>query len=227
VLSRPSILIAALIGVALALAPAAHARKAVSVGPTVGEFETTFTLVGTGWRPSRAIRVEYYNVDLNRSPFRTFSVRTDRNGRASFRLVKPQVFAEQSVTQRLCFVQSGARRCGRFYVAAPAAHVEPNDVTRGQNLLLLVTGWPAGFNLEIDLFRPDGVNLVPAARVATRSLAEGFEFAGAPFNNIFVPRGGAFLNFLADAGSPVGTYVFHVHPAGQRFGSRTAFVVSP
>ena len=111
-LSRPSIFIAGLVAIVLALAPAAQARKVVSVFPTAGEFETTFTLVGAGWRPSRPIRVEYYNVDLNRSPFRTFARQTDRNGRVLFRLVRPQVFAERSVTQRLCFVQSGARRCG-------------------------------------------------------------------------------------------------------------------
>ena len=224
--SRSSIA-AALVVAALLLAPAAHARPAVSLSPTVGDFETAFTLVGTGWQPSRAIRVEYFNVDLNRSPFRTFARRTNRSGRVSFRLVRPQVFTEQSSTQRRCLVQARRRRCGRFYVAAPAANVEPSDVKRGSNLLLRVTGWPAGFNLEVDLFRPDGTRLTPAGRLTTRSLAPGFAFAGAPFNNVFLPRGGAFLNFLADPSAPIGVYTFYVHPPGQMVGARTAFVVVP
>ena len=226
-LLRPSIFIAGLIGITLALAPAAQARKVVLVTPTAGEFETTFTLLGAGWRPSRAIRVEYYTVDFNRSPFKTFARQTDRNGRVSFRLVRPQVFAERSVTQRLCFVQSGARRCGRFYVAAPTAHVEPSDVRRGEHLLLRVSGWSAGFNLDVDLSGPNGINVTPQARLTTRSRAEGFEFAGPPFNNVFLPPGAAFLNFLADPSLPVGTYTFYVHPPGQAIGSRTAFVVIP
>jgi hypothetical protein len=225
--TRSSIVAAVLVTAALVLAPAAHARPVVSLSPTVGDFETAFTLTGTGWQPSRAIRVEYFNVDLNRSPFKTFSRRTNNRGQVFFRLVQPQVFAEQSSTQRLCFVQSGRRRCGRFYVAAPAANVEPSDVKRGANLLLRLTGWPAGFNLDVDLFRPDGTRLTPAAKLTTRSLEPGFAFAGAPFNNVFLPRGGAFLNFLADASSPVGLYTFYVHPPNQTVGSRTAFVVFP
>jgi hypothetical protein len=226
VLSRSSIVVAALVSAGLALAPAAQARRVVSLNPVVGDFETAFVLSGTGWQPSRAVRVEYYSVDLNRSPFRTFSTRSDRIGRVSFRLTKPEVFAEQSVTQRLCFVQSGKRRCGRFYVAAPAATAEPSDVKRGQNLLLRVTGWPAGFSLVADLFRPDGTTLA-GTKLTTRSIAPGFEFAGAPFNNVFLPRGGAFLNFVADPGTPIGVYTFYVHPAGQNIGSRTAFFVFP
>lgn len=225
-LSRSSIVVAALVTVGLALAPAAQARKVVSISPTVGDFETTFTLIGTGWRPSRAVRVEYYNVDLNKSPFKKYSARSDRGGRVSFQLTKPEVFAEQSVTERLCFVQSGKRRCGRFYVAAPAAHMEPSNIRRGQNLLLRVTGWPAGFNLEADLLRPDGSTL-PGTKLITRALAPGFEFAGAPFNNVFLPRGGAFLNFSAEATTPIGLYTFYVHPPGQSAGSRTAFFVFP
>lgn len=225
-LSRSSIVVAALVTVGLALAPAAQARKAVSLSPSAGDFETAFTLTGTGWQPSRAVRVEYYNVDLNASPFKKFSTRSDRGGRVTFRLTKPEVFAEQSVTQRLCFVQGGKRRCGRFYVAAPAAHVEPSNPRRGQNLLLRVTGWPAGFNLDADLLRPDGTTLT-GTKLTTRALTPGFEFAGAPFNNVFLPRGGAFLNFLADASTPVGLYTFFVHPPGQGIGSRTAFFVLP
>ncbi len=226
-LSRSSMFAAVLVTAGLALAPVAQARKVVSLAPTAGDFETAFTLSGTGWRPSRAVRVEYYNVDLNKSPFKKFATRSDRAGRVSFRLTKPEVFAEQSITQRLCFVQGGKRRCGRFYVAAPAANVQPNDVRRGQNVLLRVTGWPAGFNLEADLLRPDGTAVNPTPKLTTRALAPGFEFAGAPFNNVFLPRGGAFLNFLADPSAPIGTYTFYVHPPGQSVGSRTAFFVFP
>ena len=198
----------------------------VSIDPVVGDFETAFVLTGTGWQPSRAVRVEYYNVDLNKSPFKRFSTRSDRSGRVTFTLTKPEVFAEQSVSQRLCFVQSGKRRCARFYVAAPRANIEPSDVKRGQNLLLRVTGWPAGFSLEADLFRPDATRLT--VKLTTRSLGPGFEFAGAPFNNVFLPRGGAFFNFLADASTPIGVYVVSVHPAGNpSVGSRTAFFVFP
>ncbi len=226
-LSRSSLVAAVVATAALALAPVTQARKVVSIAPTTGDFETAFTLSGTGWRPSRAVRVEYYNVDLNKSPFKKFSTRSDSAGRVTFQLTKPEVFAEQSVTERLCFVQGGKRRCGRFYVAAPAANIEPSNPHRGQNVLLRVTGWPSGFNLEADLLRPDGTTLTPSPKLTTRALAPGFEFAGAPFNNVFLPRGGAFLNFLADPSTPLGLYSIYVHPPGQSIGSRTGFFILP
>lgn len=224
-LSRSSFVVAVLVTLGLALAPVAQARKVVSITPTVGDFETSFRLTGTGWRPSRAVRVEYYDVDLSKSLSKTFSTRSDSKGRVSFRLNKPKVFAEQSLTQRLCFVQSAKRRCGRFYVAAPAANVEPSNLHRGQNLLLRVTGWPAGFNLDVDMFLPDGSSVTD--KVITSTLPTGFQFAGAPFNNIFVPRGGAYFNFPSVASTPFGAYSFYVHPPGEATGSRTAFIVIP
>jgi hypothetical protein len=218
-----------LVTTTFALAPGAQART-VSLTPTVGDFETSYTLRGVGWQPSRAATVEYYTLDLAKKPVHKFKVRADGRGGLSFRLSQPSVFEEQGVTEKLCFLQSDTRakktirRCARFYVQAPSANIEPSDVKRGDHLLLRVTGWRAGTNLTVDLVRPDGSILTSS--VVTRILPSGYAFVGSPFNNVFIPRGGAFVYFLADSSTPLGVYTFYVHLPGQPFGSRTAFNVT-
>ena len=221
------LVVAAVVASSLAVAPAAQAQS-VTVTPPSGDFSTEYLFAGRGWVAGRTITAQYYRFDVSPTVCRTFTFRPGRNGNFVFRLIQPVVSVDSGNGSRICFSQRNTRgrtvrRCPRFYVAPATARVEPADGQRGDTFLLNVAGWRGGDRLVVELIRPDGS--VNVTSLTTRALPGGFVFAGNPFGNVFVARGGGLSRFLADASAAPGVYTFFVHREGENRGPRTAFRV--
>jgi len=83
--------VAAVLAFGVFAAPAA-AHK-VSLSPKVGDAASTFVFKGKKWQPGGNVLVQYYesgasdpNTD---TPFKTFSIGTRRNGKFTFRFIRP------------------------------------------------------------------------------------------------------------------------------------------
>lgn len=233
----PAIAAALLLGV---VAAPAHAHK-VRMSPKVGDAASTFVFKGKKWQPGGDVLVEYYESGAATQPFKSFVILTRRNGKFTFRFIRPVYSIGNGLTPTMCFTQDDSRfndrtagerpgrrftRCKRFFVEPPTARFWPSGGPPGTPFLLMTSGWYPNMRIALDLTRPDGVTETYTDLAPTRRRGTFLQF-GPPFGNVFVRKGATYRLFPGDAGVLVGDYLATVRPQGGGGGIRTLVTVTP
>jgi hypothetical protein len=219
--------------VALALVPAANAKRRVSPTPVSGDFNNVFSFAGSGWQGRQRMTVNYFQVLGATHPFKSFSFVVPKNGRFGFNFTNPVVAVNQGRTAQLCFRQLDTRAhktfqvCSRFYVQPANARAEPDTVARGGSFLIHISGWAPGNTVTAEVTGPGGPTTYFQSGDVTTRTNEGFVDEGSPFGPVFIPKGGAVVKLQIFADNPTGIYSVYVHLKGDSSaGSRTAFNVT-
>lgn len=232
----PAVATVLLLGVVAAPAGAHNVR----MSPKVGDAASTFVFKGTKWQPGGDVLVEYYESGAANQPFKEFVILTRRNGKFTFRFVRPVRSVAIGLTPTMCFTQDDSRfadsagerpgrrftRCKRFFVEPPTARFWPSAGPPGTAFLLMTNGWYPNERVVLNLTRPDGVtetynDLAPARRRGT------FLQFGDPFGNVFVRKGETYRLFPGNTGVQIGDYLATVRPAAGGGAIRTLVTVTP
>jgi len=228
--------------VALGMLAAPAGAHNVKVSPKVGDSASTFVFKGTKWQPGGDVLVEYYESGAANQPFKTFVIVTRRNGRFTFRFIRPVASIANGLTPTMCFTQDDSRfadrtagerpgrrftRCKRFFVEPPTARFWPSAGPPGTPFLLMTNGWYPQTRLVLDLTRPDGVTETYTDMSPARTRGAYFGF-GSTFGSVFVRKGATYRLFPGDAGVLVGDYLASVRRANGGGGViRTLVTVTP
>ena len=233
----PAIAAALLLGVVTAPASA----HSVKLKPKVGDSSTTFVFKGKKWQPGGDVLVEYYPSGAATQPSKTFVLLTRRNGKFTFRFLRPVASIGIGLTPTMCFTQNDSRfagrtagelpgrrftRCKRFFVEPPTARFWPSFGPPGTPFLLMTNGWYPNTRVILDLTRPDGVTETYTDMSLTRRRGAYFGF-GPPFGSVFVRKGATYRLFPGDTGVLVGDYLATVRPANGGGAIRTLVTVTP
>ena len=101
----PAVATVLLLGVVAAPAGAHNVR----MSPKVGDAASTFVFKGTKWQPGGDVLVEYYESGAANQPFKEFVILTRRNGKFTFRFVRPVRSVAIGLTPTMCFTQDDSR----------------------------------------------------------------------------------------------------------------------
>jgi hypothetical protein len=233
----PAVVTVLLLG---ALAVPAQAHN-VRVSPKVGDAASTFVFKGKKWQPGGNVFVDYYESGAADQPFKSFTISARRNGKFTFRFIRPVNSIHIGLTPTMCFNQRDTRfgrsagfsgpgrlftRCKRFFVEPPTARFWPSAGPPGTPFLLMTNGWYPNMRIELDLTRPDGLTETYTDLSPTRQRGTFIQF-GNPFGNVFIRKGETYRLFPGDTSVQIGDYLATVRPANGGGAIRTLVTVTP